>query len=83
MKFSNSGERRFRVSQMAGLTEIPAYIRLADDRQLARNRRNLQREDLDPIEMAYSRKRMMDELGQARNKLHSALERDDQPLPTS
>jgi ParB family chromosome partitioning protein len=60
-----SGERRFRASQMAGLTEIPAYIRLADDRQLLELAivENLQREDLDPIEMAYSCKRMMDELG--------------------
>lgn len=60
-----SGERRFRASQMAGLTEIPAYVRLADDRQLLELAivENLQREDLDPIEMAYSCKRMMDELG--------------------
>ncbi len=60
-----SGERRFRASQIAGLTEIPAYVRLADDRQLLELAivENLQREDLDPIEMAYSCKRMMEELG--------------------
>lgn len=60
-----SGERRFKASQMAGLTEIPAYVRLADDRQLLELAivENLQREDLDPIEMAYSCKRMMEELG--------------------
>ena len=60
-----SGERRFRASQIAGLEEIPAYVRLADDRHMLELAivENLQREDLDPIEMAYSCKRMMDELG--------------------
>jgi ParB family chromosome partitioning protein len=60
-----SGERRFRASQIAGLEEIPAYVRLADDRNMLELAivENLQREDLDPIEMAYSCKRMMDELG--------------------
>jgi ParB family chromosome partitioning protein len=60
-----SGERRFRASQMAGLTEIPAYVRLANDRNMLEMAivENLQREDLDPIEVAYSCKRMMDELG--------------------
>lgn len=66
MKFELiSGERRFRASQMAGLEEIPAYVRLAEDRQMLEMAivENLQREDLDPIEVAYSCKRMMDELG--------------------
>ena len=60
-----SGERRFRASQMAELEEIPAYVRLADDRHMLELAivENLQREDLDPIEMAQSCKRMMDELG--------------------
>jgi len=60
-----SGERRFRASKMAGLEEIPAYVRLADDRHMLELAivENLQREDLDPIEMASSCKRMMDELG--------------------
>ncbi len=70
-----SGERRFRASQMAGLTEIPAYIRLADDRQLLELAivENLQREDLDPIEMAYSCKRMMDELGLSQEQVAQRL----------
>jgi len=60
-----SGERRFRASKMADLEEIPAYVRLADDRHMLELAivENLQREDLDPIEMASSCKRMMDELG--------------------
>ena len=50
-----SGERRFRASKKEGLKEIPAYIRLADDRQLLELAivENLQREDLDPIEIAF------------------------------
>jgi len=70
-----SGERRFRASQMAGLLEIPAYIRLADDRQLLELAivENLQREDLDPIEMAYSCKRMMNELGLTQEQVAQRL----------
>lgn len=70
-----SGERRFRASQIAGLEEIPAYVRLADDRQLLELAivENLQREDLDPIEMAYSCKRMMDELGLTQEQVAQRL----------
>lgn len=70
-----SGERRFRASQIAGLDEIPAYVRLADDRQLLELAivENLQREDLDPIEMAYSCKRMMDELGLTQEQVAKRL----------
>lgn len=58
-----SGERRFRASQMAGLTEIPAYIRVADDQAMLEMAlvENIQREDLDPIEVALSYKRLIDE----------------------
>ena len=70
-----SGERRFRASQIAELTEIPAYVRLADDRQLLELAivENLQREDLDPIEMAYSCKRMMEELGLTQEQVAQRL----------
>src|SRR3954468_7298444 len=58
-----SGERRFRASQMAELTEIPAYIRIADDQEMLEMAlvENIQREDLDPIEVALSYKRLIDE----------------------
>jgi ParB family chromosome partitioning protein len=58
-----SGERRFRASQMAGLTDIPAYIRIADDQEMLEMAlvENIQREDLDPIEVALSYKRLIDE----------------------
>jgi ParB family chromosome partitioning protein len=58
-----SGERRFRASQMAGLTDVPAYIRIADDEQMLEMAlvENIQREDLDPIEVSLSYKRLIDE----------------------
>jgi len=59
-----SGERRYRAAKIAGLTDIPAYIRQANDSQLLELAllENLQREDLNAIEIALSYKRMMDEL---------------------
>lgn len=59
-----SGERRWRASKMAGLTDIPAYVRaVADDQQLLELAllENLQRENLNAIEIALSYKRLMDE----------------------
>ena len=59
-----AGERRFRASKLAGLTDVPAYIRQANDRQLLELAllENLQREDLNAVEIAISYKRMMEEL---------------------
>ena len=59
-----SGERRLRAAKLAGLKDIPAYIRQANDAQLLELAllENLQREDLNAIEIALSYKRMMDEL---------------------
>lgn len=59
-----SGERRFRASKIAGLKDIPAYVRHANDQQLLELAllENLQREDLNAIEIALSYKRMMEEL---------------------
>jgi len=58
-----SGERRWRASKMAGLKDIPAYIRTADDQQLLEMAllENLQRENLNAIEISLSYKRLMDE----------------------
>lgn len=58
-----SGERRFRASKAAGLKDIPAYIRQVDDEQLLELAllENLQREDLNAIEVSLSLKRLMDE----------------------
>ncbi|MBS4040298.1 MAG: ParB/RepB/Spo0J family partition protein [Flavobacteriales bacterium] len=59
-----SGERRWRASKLAGLTTIPAYIRLANDQEslLMALVENIQRSDLDPIEVALSYQRLMDEI---------------------
>lgn len=58
-----SGERRFRASQMAGLKSIPAYIRKTDDQGMLEMAivENIQREDLDSIEVALSFQRLIEE----------------------
>ncbi len=58
-----SGERRFRASQMAGLKEIPAYVRLANDQQMLEMAliENIQRQDLNAIEIAISYQRLKEE----------------------
>ncbi|MGM9764694.1 MAG: ParB/RepB/Spo0J family partition protein [Candidatus Cryptobacteroides sp.] len=58
-----SGERRFRACQMAGMDMIPAYVRNADDQGMLEMAivENIQREDLDPIEVAMSYQRLIDE----------------------
>jgi len=58
-----SGERRFRASQIAGLTEIPAYIRVANDQAMLEMAlvENIQRKNLDPIEIAISYQRLIEE----------------------
>jgi ParB family transcriptional regulator, chromosome partitioning protein len=59
-----SGERRVRAAKIAGIMDVPAYIRQANDTQLLELAllENLQREDLNAMEIALSYKRMMDEL---------------------
>ncbi len=58
-----SGERRFRASQLAGLTEVPAYIRVANDQTMLEMAlvENIQRDNLDAIEVAISYQRLIDE----------------------
>lgn len=59
-----SGERRMRASKIAGLTTIPAYVRLANDNEslVMALVENIQRHDLDPIEIALSYQRLIDEI---------------------
>ena len=58
-----SGERRFQASKLAGLKTIPAYVRTADDQQMIEMAliENIQRENLNAIEIALSYKRLMEE----------------------
>ena len=59
-----SGERRFRASKLLGLETIPAYIRIANDQESLEMAlvENIQRQDLDPIEIALSYQRLIDEI---------------------
>ncbi len=59
-----AGERRFRASKIAGLKDVPAYVRQVNDQELLELAllENLQREDLNAIEVSLSYKRMMEEL---------------------
>lgn len=58
-----SGERRFRACRLAGMEMVPAYIRNADDQGMLEMAivENIQRENLDPIEVAMSYQRLIDE----------------------
>ena len=59
-----SGERRFRASKLIGLTSIPAYIRIANDQESLEMAlvENIQRQDLDPIEIALSYQRLINDI---------------------
>ncbi|WP_018630860.1 ParB/RepB/Spo0J family partition protein [Niabella aurantiaca] len=73
-----AGERRLRASRMAGLTDVPAYIRQANDAQLLELAllENLQREDLNAVEVALSYKRMMDELDYSQEQVAERMGKD-------
>jgi len=66
-----SGERRFRASKLVGLETIPAYIRIANDQESLEMAlvENIQRQDLDPIEIALSYQRLTDEINITQEKL--------------
>lgn len=71
-----SGERRWRASKLAGLTEIPAYIRKPNDQELAEMAlvENLFREDLNPIEVAMTYSRLMEEFQLTQEELARRVE---------
>lgn len=66
-----SGERRTRASIIAGLDRIPAYVRLANDQEMLEMAliENIQREDLNAIEISLSYKRLLDECGLRQEEL--------------
>ena len=66
-----SGERRFRASQLAGLTEVPVYIRVANDQTMLEMAlvENIQREDLNSIEVAISYQRLIEECSLTQDQL--------------
>lgn len=73
-----SGERRLRASILAGLMDIPAYIRQTNDQQLLELAllENLQREDLNAMEIAFSFKRMMEELDYTQEQVAEKMSKD-------
>ena len=66
-----SGERRFRASKLIGLATIPSYIRIANDQESLEMAlvENIQRQDLDPIEIAISYQRLIDEINITQEQL--------------
>ena len=70
-----AGERRLRAAKMAGLKDVPAYVRQSNDRELLELAllENLQREDLNAIEIALSYKRMMDELNYTQEQVSERM----------
>lgn len=70
-----SGERRFRASQIAGLKKVPAYIRIANDQSMLEMAlvENIQRQDLNAIEVALSYQRLIDECSLTQDQLSQKL----------
>lgn len=73
-----AGERRWRASKLAGIADIPAYIRQANDTQLLELAllENLQREDLNAMEISLSYKRMMEELEYTQEQVAERMGKD-------
>jgi ParB family chromosome partitioning protein len=73
-----TGERRLRAAKMAGITDIPAYVRQTNDSQLLELAllENLQREDLNAMEVALSYKRMMEELDHTQEQVAERMGKD-------
>ena len=73
-----AGERRYKAAQLAGLTEVPAYVRLANDQELFEMAlvENIQREDLNAIEIAISYKRLMEETNMTQDVLSERIGKD-------
>lgn len=73
-----SGERRWRATKLAGLKDIPAYVRQTNDAQLLELAllENLQREDLNAMEISLSFKRMMEELDYTQEQVAERMGKD-------
>ncbi len=73
-----SGERRVRASILAGLTEVPAYLRIAKDQDMLEMAiiENVQRENLNPMEVALSYRRLIDECSLKQEELGERVGKD-------
>ena len=73
-----AGERRLRAAKLAGIKDVPAYVRQANDSQLLELAllENLQREDLNAMEISLSYKRMMEELDYTQEEVAERMGKD-------
>lgn len=73
-----SGERRYRASKLAGLEFIPSYVRIANDQAMLEMAlvENIQRENLNPIEIGISYKRLIDECNLSQEQLADKVGKD-------
>lgn len=80
-----SGERRYRASKIVGLETIPAYIRLVNDQELLEMAlvENIQREDLDAIEIALTYQRLLDEIGMTQENLSQRVGKERTTITNS
>ena len=80
-----SGERRFRASKIAGLETVPAYIRLVNDQELLEMAlvENIQREDLDSIEIALTYQRLLHEIGLTQENLSQRIGKERSTITNS
>ena len=77
-----SGERRFRASKLIGLQTIPAYVRLANDQEMLEMAlvENIQRKDLDPIEVALSYRQLIEEIKLTQEQLSIRVGKNRSPV---
>jgi ParB family chromosome partitioning protein len=80
-----SVERRFRASKIAGLKSVPAYIRLVNDQELLEMAlvENIQREDLDAIEVALTYQRLLEEIGLTQENLSQRVGKERSTITNS
>ena len=80
-----SGERRYRASKIAGLKSVPAYIRLVNDQEMLEMAlvENIQREDLDAIEVALTYQRLLDEIGLTQENLSQRVGKERSTITNS
>lgn len=73
-----AGERRLKAAKMAGMTEIPAFIRIANDEQMLELAlvENIQRQELNPLEIALSFQRLIDECKLKQDELSQKVGKD-------
>ena len=79
-----AGERRLRAAQVAGLTEVPVFVRVANDEQLLEMAliENTHRVDLNPIEIAINYRRLIDEIGLTQEQLGEKVGKDRTTVTT-